>query len=54
MKKEKENIIDNKELEENIAENDENLQEEIRAGVKKEQERFSWDKMAEAINGMLK
>ncbi|MCR5634830.1 MAG: glycosyltransferase [Lachnospiraceae bacterium] len=32
----------------------ENLREEIRAGVKKEQERFSWDKMAEAINGMLK
>ncbi len=29
MKKEKENIIDNKELEENIAENDENLQEEV-------------------------
>ena len=28
MKKEKENIIDNEELEENIAENDENLQEE--------------------------
>ena len=31
----------------------ESLQEEIRVGVKKEQERFSWDKMAEAINGML-
>ena len=29
MKKEKENIIDNEELEENIAENDENLQEEV-------------------------
>ncbi len=29
MSKEKENIIDNKELEENIAENDENLQEEV-------------------------